>query len=94
MPNFVSKTKKDVTSWGSKFSNTISIFYEYVESDKEAGTIISQSVKEGTAVKDIVDKNTTITITIAKEKENTSDENDDTSDDSNSNNDSNENSNS
>ena len=95
MPNFVSKTKKDVTSWGSKFSNTISIYYEYVESDKEAGTIISQSVKEGTAVKDIVDKNTTITITIAKEKENTSIENDDTSDDSdNNNNNSNENSNS
>ena len=77
IPNFVSKTKKDVTNWGSKFSNTISIYYEYVESDKEAGTIISQSVKEGTSVKDIIEKNTTITITIAKEKEITSGENTD-----------------
>lgn len=77
IPNFVSKTKKDVTNWGSKFSNTISIYYEYVESDKEAGTIISQSVKEGTSVKDIIEKSTTITITIAKEKEITSDENTD-----------------
>ncbi len=77
IPNFVSKTKKDVTNWGSKFSNTISIYYEYVESDKEAGTIISQSVKEGTSVKDIIEKSTTITITIAKEKEITSSENTD-----------------
>lgn len=77
IPNFVSKTKKDVTNWGSKFSNTISIYYEYVESDKEAGTIISQSVKEGTSVKDIIEKSTTITITIAKEKEITSGENTD-----------------
>lgn len=77
IPNFVSKTKKDVTNWGSKFSNTISIYYEYVESDKEAGTIISQSVKKGTSVKDIIEKSTTITITIAKEKEITSGENTD-----------------
>lgn len=68
VPNFVSKTKDDVTNWGSKFSNVVNIYYEYKESDLESGTIINQSVSEGTTVKEILEKNITITISIAKEK--------------------------
>lgn len=91
VPNFVSKTKSEVTNWGSKFSNIVNIYYEYKESDSEVGTIISQSVEEGTTVKDVLDKNITITITIAKEKEivdndNNNENNDNDVDDNNSNN--------
>ncbi len=67
LPNFISQKKEDVVSWVNKFSNTIAIYFEYEESDKKAGTIIEQSIKEGTKVKDILEKNTTLIIKIAKE---------------------------
>ena len=70
VPDFISKSKVDVTTWGSKFSNTVALHFEYVESDDTPGTIIGQSVKEGTTVKELVEKNTTLSIKIAKEKTN------------------------
>lgn len=75
VPSFVSKTKEEVTDWGSKFSNIVNIYYQHEESDLEKGTIINQSVLEGTTVKEVLDKNITITITIAKEKSNTETDN-------------------
>ena len=78
--DFTSKTKSDVTNWGSKFSNTVAIYFEYEESELEAGTIIRQSVKEGTTVKELLEKNTTITFTIAKEKQESSQDDETTND--------------
>jgi len=69
LPNFVSKTKKEIESWGSNFSNTVNFHFVYEENNKYSeGTIISQSVKKGSKVKDLIEKKTTITITIAKNK--------------------------
>jgi beta-lactam-binding protein with PASTA domain len=75
LPDFTFKTKNDVTIWGSKFSNTVALYFEYKESSEADGTIISQSVEKGTTVKDIVENNITITITISKNKDNTEDNN-------------------
>lgn len=91
LPDFVSKTKKDVESWGSKFSNTVNFHFVYEENDEYSeGTIISQSSKEGIKVKELIEKKTTVTITIAKEKKqenneenNEEDKNDDDNDTSN-----------
>ena len=69
LPDFVSKTKKDIETWGNKFTNTINFNFKYEEADKEKdGTIISQSVPSGTSVKEIINEKKTITIVIAKEK--------------------------
>lgn len=80
VPDFISMRKSDVTNWGSKFSNKVAIYFEYKESSNEAGTIIGQSIEEGTTVKELVEKNITITIQIAKKGENTSSGNDDNQD--------------
>lgn len=77
VPNFVSKSKSDVTSWGESFSNTVALYFEYKESDEKEGTIINQSVKSGTTVKELLEKNTTLTITIAKKKNDTPNNNED-----------------
>ncbi len=65
LKNFEGKTKDDYLKWANSFSNTIDTNFVYEESDKEKGTIISQSEKNK-SVKEIIDKNLTITIKIAK----------------------------
>ena len=69
VPNFISKNKSAVNTWGNKFSNKVTLHFLYEESDKEEGTIIKQSVKEGTSVKELIEDEITIEITIAKKKE-------------------------
>ena len=67
VPDFTGKTQKDVNEWLSKISNNIKTNYGSQESDKKAGTIINQSPKSGKTVKDILDGNGAISLTIAKE---------------------------
>ena len=52
--------------WIEGIANHIKIKYAYVDSPKKSGTIINQSIKSGTLVKDILDKNETIIIYISK----------------------------
>ena len=66
IPNFVGKTKQDIVSWASKFSNSIDVDFEEIESEQSSGTILEQSLKEGTTVKDMIDNSTTLTIKLAK----------------------------
>ena len=69
VPDFTGKTKNDVYKWLNKISNEIKIEFDNKDSSKENGTIIGQSLKKGTNVKDIVEKNKTLDITFAnKEK--------------------------
>lgn len=68
--NFVGKSKSDYLSWAKGFSNVVDTSFVEEESDQTPGVIIKQSVEAGTTVKNILDNNTTITITIAKAKSN------------------------
>ena len=65
VPNFVGKKKDDVVNWADGIANNIKIRYVYIDSNKKAGTIVSQSVKSGTSVKDLLDKGETIIIYIS-----------------------------
>ncbi len=68
LPNFVGKTSKDVTKWKNSISNDIDISFEEEESKETPKTIIKQSITAKTSVKDILSKNKTLVITIAKAK--------------------------
>ena len=65
LQNFTGKTKNDVEDWLDSFSNNIKVKYAYVNSNNKAGTIINQSVKSGTFIKSILDKDETIIIYIS-----------------------------
>ena len=66
IPNFVGKTKQDIVSWASKFSNSIDVDFVEIESEQTSGTILEQSLKEGTTVKSMIDNSSTLTIKLAK----------------------------
>ena len=70
LPNFVNKNKTDVEKWLYNITNNIKIKFIYVDSDKPSGTIISQSIKSGSSVDDILDKDQTIVIYISKGNKN------------------------
>ena len=70
LPNFVSKNKSDVENWLASIANNIKIKFIYVDSDKPAGTIISQSIKGGSSINGILDKNQILIIYISKGNEN------------------------
>ncbi len=72
LPDFAGKKRTDVEDWLDGITNNIKIKYVYVDSNKKAGTIISQSEKSGTAIKDILDKDETIIIYISKGDKNNS----------------------
>ena len=65
LPDFTGKTKEEVESWLSNFSNNIPVRYEKVTSDETKGNIISQSIESGTSVKDILDNNQQLVIVIS-----------------------------
>ena len=65
LQNFTGKTKNDVEDWLDSFSNNIKVKYAYVSSNNKAGTIINQSIKSGTSIKSILDKDETIIIYIS-----------------------------
>lgn len=70
VPNFVGKTYDEYLVWANGFSNMIKTDKStYVESStKKPGTIIEQTVPEGTTVKEMIDKNLSMSFTVAKEK--------------------------
>ena len=74
LPNFVGKKKSAVLNWVSSIANQVNIKYVYVDSDKPSGTIINQSIKAGTSLKDILDSNKTIIISISRGSSNVIDE--------------------
>ena len=67
LPDFVNKKRNDVENWLDGITNNVKIKYVYVDSNKPAGTIINQSIKRGTVIKNILDKDETIIIYISKE---------------------------
>ena len=72
LPNFVNKNKNDVENWLDGITNNIKIKFIYVDSDKPAGTIISQSIKSGTSINGILGNDETIIIYISKGNKKTS----------------------
>ena len=66
LPDFANKKRDDVENWLDGIANNLRIKYVYVDSNKNAGTILSQSVKSGTPIKDILDQDETIIIFISK----------------------------
>ena len=75
LPDFAGKKRNDVEDWLDGITNNIKIKYVYVDSNKPAGTVINQSIKSGTAIKDIIDKDETIIIYISKGDKNNSNTN-------------------
>lgn len=70
VPDFVGKTYDEYLVWANGFSNMIKTDKSsYVESSsKKPGTIIEQTVPQGTTVKEMIDKNLSMSFTVAKEK--------------------------
>ena len=68
LPDFSGMTKEDVENWLESISNTIPVSYESVTSSAKEGNIVGQSINQGTTVKDILDNNKTLVISISKNK--------------------------
>ena len=71
VPNFTGYTQKEIQEWLDSISNTIELSYKTTNSDLKSGTIISQSAKPGTSLNQLIDSNTPLTITFAKNEEDT-----------------------
>ena len=67
LPSFVGKSKEDFLAWANSFSNVIHIHYEYEESDQAKDTVLAQDLVN-ISVKELVEQEKTITLTLAKEK--------------------------
>ena len=74
LPSFVGKTKDDFLAWANTFSNVIHVHYEYEESDEAKDTILAQDLTN-ISVKELVEEEKTINITLAKEKTQTNNDN-------------------
>lgn len=73
IPDFEGKTKKDVVNWANKFSNTIDIDFKYIESNEKKGIVIEQSITDKT-VKDMIEDELTLKISIVKENDSNDDD--------------------
>ncbi len=75
LPNFTDKKKSDVEKWLEGIANNINIKYKYINSSKEIGTIVNQSVQAGSYLGNILNNGETIIIYISngnkKESSNT-----------------------
>lgn len=65
LQDFKGKTKSDVDNWLDSLSNNVKVKYVYVNSNNKAGTIINQSIKSGTPIKNVLDNDETIIIYIS-----------------------------
>ena len=65
LPNFTDKKKSDVEKWLEGIANKINIKYKYINSSKEIGTIVNQSVQAGLYLGDILNDGETIIIYIS-----------------------------
>ena len=68
LPSFVGKTKEDIDKWLDSISNVVKIKYQTVESDKNTGIITGQSFQKGINVKELLDNNSILVITVSKKK--------------------------
>ena len=68
VPNFIGRSKSNVVAWKNSISNDIDVSFEYKESDELPGLILEQSVEAKTSVKDMINKKTTLVITMAQAK--------------------------
>lgn len=66
LPNFVGGNITQFNSWKNKFFNSFKYSIVEVESEKEVGTVLSQSVAENTPIKDVIANNETIIFNVAK----------------------------
>ncbi len=69
VPNLIGKTSTSVNTWANRFSNVLKVEYVEEESTKAPGTILRQSVSEGTYVRTLLNDDTALVLTIAKAKE-------------------------
>ena len=65
LPNFTNKKKSDVEKWLEGIANNINIKYKYINSSKQVGTIVNQSVQAGSYLGDILNDGETIIIYIS-----------------------------
>ena len=65
LPNYTDKKKSDVEKWLEGIANNINIKYKYINSSKEIGTIVNQSVQAGLYLGDILNDGETIIIYIS-----------------------------
>ena len=68
LPDFVGDTKSAVEKWLNKLTNNVKVKYVYVDSNKRAGTIISQSIQSGKSIKELLDNGETVILYISKGK--------------------------
>ena len=68
LPDFVGDTKSAVEKWLNKLANNVKVKYVYVDSNKRAGTIISQSIQSGKSIKELLDNGETVIFYISKGK--------------------------
>lgn len=64
LPDFTALTKEEVKTWKNQFSNNIIITYMESEESGNSGNITSQSIAQGTHIKDL--NNSSIILTIIK----------------------------
>ena len=91
LPNFINKNKSAVDKWLDEISTYVNVKYVYVDSNKDAGTIIDQSIDGGASVKDILNNNETIVIYISNGKKASNNSNNNNSNSNSNNNDDNNN---
>ena len=70
LPNFIDKKLSDVEKWLDSIANNVKIKFVYVDSDKEAGTIVNQSIKSGAPIKELINSDEVIIIYISKGSKN------------------------
>ena len=68
VPNFTGSTQKEIDEWLESISNSVTLNYKNTESDLKSKTVISQSVKPGTSIKDLIKNNIPLTIEFATNK--------------------------
>ena len=70
LPSLIGKDKDYVETWANKFSNTITVKYVHkYDKDKAEDTVLEQSLKSGTTVKEMLDDKLTLTITLSTKDE-------------------------
>ena len=65
IPDFIEKSKNDVYEWLNNISNDLNVNFLEKKSKSKNGTVISQSIKSGTNVKDIIENNQSFDITFS-----------------------------
>ena len=70
IPNFTGYTQREIEEWLDTISNQVKLRYEENASDLKSNTIISQSVKPGSSIKQLIYNDIPLTVTFAKGNDN------------------------